>query len=164
MTPKTSLKRQRGATLIVGLIMLTLITVMVITAFQQSMGNQRAVGNMQFRDQALAAANIAQERLIAGNLATRITADSNYQVDLNNDGATDISATVKPPTCIAATMEESAKASSLSLGGTMSAEGLWKVTLDLDITANDPVTGASMRVRSGVRVLLTKTEKDAWCI
>ena len=48
---------QHGATLVVGLIMLVLITLMVTSAFMLSSINLKSVGNMQFRDEAVAAAN-----------------------------------------------------------------------------------------------------------
>jgi len=60
-----SLRRQRGATLIVGLIMLVLITLMMVSAFMLSGTNLKAVGNMQFRDEAIAAANVAIERVVS---------------------------------------------------------------------------------------------------
>ena len=50
------LHSQDGATLAVGMIMLTLITVLVTSAFNLSTTNLAAVGNMQFRDEAIAVA------------------------------------------------------------------------------------------------------------
>ena len=58
-------RAQRGVTLIIGLIMLVLITLMVTTAFMLSNTNLKAVGNMQFRDEAIAAANVATEDVLS---------------------------------------------------------------------------------------------------
>ena len=52
--------RQQGAALIVGLIMLLLLTLMVTAAFTLSGVNLKAVGNMQSRAEATAAANAAK--------------------------------------------------------------------------------------------------------
>ncbi|MBE0472945.1 hypothetical protein [Rhodoferax sp.] len=65
MNHMNSLRRQRGATLIVGLIMLVLITLMMVSAFMLSGTNLKAVGNMQYRDEAIAAANVAIERVVS---------------------------------------------------------------------------------------------------
>lgn len=155
-------KQQQGVTLIVGMIMLTLITVMAVTAFQLSMGNQQAVGNMQFRDQALAAANFVLEQQVAGNLEAPIAAQTGIPVDLNGDGTSDILVDVAVPTCIAAVLDEAGSVSSLSLPG-MTLSGSWNVLLDFDITARDAVTGASIRLRAGIRTLLATAQKTAWC-
>ena len=47
---------QRGAACVVGLIMLVLITIMLITALNLGTSSFRSVGNMQFRNEAIAAA------------------------------------------------------------------------------------------------------------
>jgi Tfp pilus assembly protein PilX len=65
MNQMTTPQKQRGVTLVIGLIMLVLITLMVISAFMLSNTNLKAVGNMQFRDEAIAAANVAIERSLA---------------------------------------------------------------------------------------------------
>jgi len=64
MRPPVALRAQRGATLVIGLIMLVLITLMMTSAFMLSSGNLRAVGNMQFRSEAMAAANLAIEQVL----------------------------------------------------------------------------------------------------
>ena len=57
MRPIASRHSQRGITLFVGLIMLVLITLMVTSAFTLSTSNLKSVGNMQARDEAIAAAD-----------------------------------------------------------------------------------------------------------
>ena len=59
--------RQRGATLVVGLIMLLLLTVAVSSAFTLSGVNLKAVANMQYRTEATAAANAAIEEVISSD-------------------------------------------------------------------------------------------------
>ncbi|MBK7031669.1 MAG: pilus assembly PilX N-terminal domain-containing protein [Bacteroidales bacterium] len=58
------ISRQSGATLVVGLIMLVAITLLMISAFSLSGGNLKAVSNMQFRNEAIAAANMGIEQTI----------------------------------------------------------------------------------------------------
>jgi len=78
-------QNQRGATLIVGLIMLVLITLMVLSAFTMSSSNLKSVGNMQSRDEATAAANVALEQVLSSptifnvSVTTPITVGS-YEV------------------------------------------------------------------------------------
>ena len=67
MNYMTHARRQRGATLIVGLIMLVLITLMMLTAFMLSSSNLKSVGNMQHRAEAIAAANVAIEQVISSD-------------------------------------------------------------------------------------------------
>jgi hypothetical protein len=47
----------------------------------------------------------------------------------------------------------------------MSVASTWNTVWDIDanVNADDNVGGAAVRVRSGVRVLLTEVEKDVVC-
>lgn len=154
-------KHQRGATLIVGLIMLAVITAMVATAFTLSGTNLKAVGNMQFRDEATAAANLAIEQVVSAFMTTIPTAQT-IQVDLNNDGTTDYSVAITP-TCITSSIVgdpsgigqkgsvELGPALSVGEGGFIGFITIWNI----DASVTDPVSGASIRVHQGVRKLLT---------
>ena len=79
---------QRGATLVVGLIMLVLITVMVTSAFTLSSSNLKSVGNMQARDEAIAAGNRAIEQISASPFTDDPVAEE-INVDIDTDGAPD---------------------------------------------------------------------------
>ena len=59
------LKRQRGATLIIALIMLVLLTLFALTAVNTSNTNLRIVSNMQIRSEAFNAAQQAIETVIS---------------------------------------------------------------------------------------------------
>lgn len=97
-----AIHRQRGAAMIVGLIMLVLITLTVIAAFTLSQGNLKAVGNIQVRNEAVAAANRAIEEVVtsllpaSAPLTTPVGTQSD--VDINNDGQVDYNVTIAPPT------------------------------------------------------------------
>ena len=56
---------QAGATLVVSLIMLTLITLMILAALAIGLANFKTVSNMQFRDEAIAAANKALDQVMS---------------------------------------------------------------------------------------------------
>ena len=56
---------QRGISLVVGLIMLILLTLLAISAFQASNVNLRIAGNMQVRQETLAAAQTATEQVLS---------------------------------------------------------------------------------------------------
>jgi hypothetical protein len=61
----SSPRSQRGTSLLVGLVMLVLLTLMAISAFESSNVNLRVVGNMQARQETLSAAQTAIENLLS---------------------------------------------------------------------------------------------------
>jgi len=153
---------QRGATLIVGLIMIVLITLIVVNAFTLSSSNLKSVGNMQMRDEALAAANQGTERLISAPFTDNLGTYT-YTVDINKDGTNDYQVVIAPPTCVRAVQATVAPPSDVELGPAMSAGGTWNTDWDLDATVTDSASGAAVRVRQGVRVRLSQTQKDLAC-
>jgi Tfp pilus assembly protein PilX len=161
MMQMTLKRSQRGATLIVALVMLLLFTLLVTSAFSLSSTNLKAVSNMQMRDEALAAANVALEQIISSSFTTAPAAQ-NIEIDLNGNGSADYIVSIAPPECIRATVASPAALSSASLAS-MSSASTWNTVWGLDATVNDPASGALVRVRSGVRVLLTQAQKDAVC-
>lgn len=162
MKPFPSPRPQHGATLVVGLIMLTVITLMVTAAFTLSSSNLKAVGNMQFRNEAMAAANKAIELKLSSSFTTATAAET-INVDLNNDGVTDYVVTLSVPACIRATKAGKAILSSLSMGSSMSAASNWNTVWDLEAIVTDAATGASIRTHSGIRALRSQAQKDAEC-
>lgn len=158
---------QRGATLVVGLIMLVLITLMVTTAFTLSTTNLKSVGNMQFRNEAISAGNVAIEKVIGSPFAAAPTAEE-ILVDINNDGVTDYRVTIAKPVCVRASVAALPVHSSLTLQDIMTLDSTWDTVWDIDAEVvptddNPGASGTSMHVRSGVRVLLPKAEKVALC-
>jgi Tfp pilus assembly protein PilX len=156
--------RQHGAALIVGLIMLVLITLMLVTSLNVGTTNFRAMSNMQYRSEAIAAANSAIEDVISSPF-TAAPAAEEINVDINNDEVSDYVVNMAVPLCISATEAFGADPSSLSLPVTMSAASTWNTVWDLDATVNGAQNAgeATVRVRAGVRVLLTDVQKDAVC-
>lgn len=156
--------RQNGAALVVGLIMLVLITLMLVTALNLGTTNFRAMTNMQFRSEAIAAANEAIEQVISTPF-TAAPATDTINVDIDNDSDADYTVQVAVPTCVYAAQAFSALPSSLGLPPTMTVSTTWNTVWDLDasVSGADNVGGAAVRVRSGVRVLLSDAEKAVVC-
>jgi hypothetical protein len=152
--------------LVVGLIMLVLITLMLTTAFTLSSTNLKSVGNMQFRNEAVAAGNIAIERVLGSPFAAAPSAEE-ILVDTNNDGTNDYTVSIATPVCVRASVAAPPVLSSVTLP-TMSTSYTWNTVWDIDATVtptsdNPGASGTSVHVRSGVRVLLSQIDKDAVC-
>lgn len=97
------LKPQRGVTLLVTMIMLILLSLFALTAFNGSTNNMRVIGNMQVKLEALAAATQAIEQTISADFFTTspdAVAASPVLVDIDNNGTTDFTARISPkPSC-----------------------------------------------------------------
>lgn len=165
-------RRQRGVTLVVGLIMLVLITLMVTTAFMMSTTNLKAVGNMQFRDEAIAAANVAVERVVSADF-TLAPAASSHNVDLDDDGSTDYTVDVDAPVCIKAigilklseSDPDSVNCTIGSLGGTpVCYETVWEITATVRSSGYAAaLTGAQATVRQGISKRMNVTNLKKLC-
>lgn len=163
-------RKQRGAALIVGLIMLLLLTLMVGSAFSLSGSNLKSVGNMQVRNEALAAANAAIEQKMSSNLTVLPTAEE-IDVDINGDGSVDYTVNIVP-SCISSSVASYAARTVLSGEENKDYHGQgapelvagYNVILDVRSEVVDEASGASVTVRAGVRVLLTEAQKNVVCI
>lgn len=92
------LYRQQGITLVVGLIMLIVLTLLVVSAVRFSSTNLRIAGNMQIQTEAAAAAQQGIEKVISADFALAPVA-VDVPVDLNNDGVADYTAIISVPVC-----------------------------------------------------------------
>jgi Tfp pilus assembly protein PilX len=162
-------RNQCGTALVISLIMLALVTLMVITALNMGSANFRAVSNTQFRDEAIAAANIAIERRVSStfDIAPEVPGEpelpmTKSEVDLDNDGNTDYLVEVTPA-CISVSRAETADPSSLALPPAMTLASTWNTIWDIEARVTSEETGASVVTHSGVRVLLSQAERDLSC-
>lgn len=100
MKLKTS---QQGATLVIAMIFLILMSLFAVTAFKNSTGNLRIVGNMQSRQEAIAVGQKAVEQTISSAYFTTNPANvaaTPIQVDIDGNGVADYTATMNPqPHC-----------------------------------------------------------------
>lgn len=165
MRPHTP-QSQRGAALVVGLIMLVLVTIMMLAALTLSTSGFRSVSNMQFREEAIAAANRAIDQVISSPFAlSPEDAAETILVDIDNDGDNDYSVDIDTPVCISATQAFGADPSSKGLPPSMTVSSTWNTVWDIRATVNpdENAGGASVIVRAGVRYLLSEADKDAVC-
>ncbi|MDQ0570454.1 hypothetical protein QFZ42_002288 [Variovorax paradoxus] len=183
MTSTHPLRRQGGAALIVGLIMLVLITLAVTAGFTLSNTNLKSVGNMQNRNEAVAAANRAIEEVAAslllpgvdGSPSLAMPQRTESRVDINNDGTIDYTVEIAAPTCVRATKSTDTGGGGTAgpggIGGNSSSSGSglnalpdqYNSVWDISTTVTDAKTGASTAVRQGVRALLNKAQFEALC-
>jgi hypothetical protein len=163
MKTQAAFKSQRGITLLMGMIMLILITLMVTSAFILSNTNLKAVGNMQVREEAIAAANFAIEEIFSSEF-TGAPSSEILDIDLDNDGKPDYVVSVSKPICVAMAMDNEGAKSSISLPNITKPS--WNTIWDVEATVNDLKTGATATINAGVRVLLTLTyqEVQAKCV
>ena len=159
------LNRESGAALVVGLIMLVLITLMLLAALNLGTAGFRSVSNMQFRDEAIAAANLAIEQVITNNDFSSPPVADSIDVDLDDDGTPEYTVAIAPPVCTAASKSNQPLLSEESLGPSMSVTSNWNTVWDVDATVAeaDNVGGATIRVHAGVRALLTQSQKNTAC-
>jgi hypothetical protein len=159
-------KSEAGATLVVSLIMLALITLMIMAALAIGSGTFRTVTNMQFRDEAIAAANKAIDQVMSSPFALDPPAAvETIEVDLDNDGTPDYEVDIAEPQCIRATIAETTLPSSEGLPPAMGSTSSWNTVWELQatVTGDENSGEAAVDVRTGVRVLLTEAQKDAVC-
>jgi hypothetical protein len=169
---KTKLRQsQSGITLIVGLILLILITLMVTTAFTLNASNLKSVGNMQFRNEAIAAANRAIEAVIGSSFPSgfvTVPGEQNFSIDNNNDGKTDYTMKVAPPTCVQV-LQVASSDNQGNCGGFRSGSlagckpDNYNTLWNIDATVTDDISGAQVTVSQGFRQELTQFQKDAVC-
>ena len=173
--------QQRGATLVISLIMLVLLTLLAVTSFNLGKGSLQTVGNMQHRNEAMAAAQETMEEVISttrlfANPTAVIPAASSFCpsgganntkcIDTTRDGVTDVTVTIIPtPTCI---KTEIVPNSRFSFGndchnGTNAfsrcADTIWEVT----VSAVDATTQAQYSVTQGMAVLVDRNAVSGAC-
>lgn len=98
--PTHSMQSQTGATLMIAMIFLVLLTLIVISAIKATNVNTKVVGNIQIQKESEAAAQQAIETVISTDF-TKSPIASTVKVDINNSGqaASTYAVTVPTPTC-----------------------------------------------------------------
>jgi hypothetical protein len=169
MNAFTAPAHHRGAVLIVGLLMLVILTLLIASAFTISSTNLKSVGNMQVRDEAVAAASAAISLALTdttmptgaqlGQTGGAIT----VPIDINNNTFNDFTVAVAR-TCLRVDQEEGGgDPSSVTLPFAGAAAFNYVVLWEYEAAVTDPVTGADVNVRQGIRELLSQPECDSQC-
>jgi hypothetical protein len=150
-----ALRNQRGSTLIVAVVVLMLITMTVVSAFRVSKSHTQAVANMQFTEEALAAANWVMEDVISmENVETLVASDGTIPVqpiDINRDGKTDFQVRLVGPSCIRVEPSSNDQEDMLSDSDFPNLGGFSGVTWEVQAEVTDAATGASVTVVQGFR-------------
>lgn len=165
MTELRPLGRQRGAiTIFISMMMLIVVTAMVATAFSLSTTNLQAVGNVQTRSEAIAAAKVEIEKVISSPFTDdpSLSANTSLGVDLNNDDVDDYFVAIAEPVCEQAVQANVTTTSSVQLLG-FSAGGAFNTIWRVSATATEASSGAAVTVTQRVRVLLNTVDKEAVC-
>ncbi len=187
---KTLAHSQRGATLLIALIMLVLLTLFAISAVNTGTTNLKMVGNMQSRSEAFDTAQQAIETVISSPqfIATPSNAvldpcgtANTLCADVNGDGTPDYTTILIPqPSCVTVTP---IKVSALNLantedlgcaagqaqqfgvagavtGDSLCSDSVWEITAQTTGTA----TAARVTVTQGVGVRISADDTATSCL
>lgn len=137
--------RQRGVTLVVGLIFLLVFSLLAVSALRFSSVNLKIAGNAQAQVEATSAAQIAVEQVLdsIASFYTPLVA-RDFEVDIDNDGDVDYDVAVAAPECL---MMTATPGYSANFSGFAPQDGYW----DVQAVATDPRTGVSVTVHQGVK-------------
>ncbi len=159
------MRRQKGATLLIGLIMLVLLTLMATTTFRLGKSNLQIVGNMQYRNETVRAAEEAIEAAIS--LPTSVSVASTANIDINADGTADVAVTITPTLVQAFVRRNSAlnlldpgqvgcalgQAQAFGVVGAATGNSLCALTLyDLQVVATEAATNTSVELHQGISI------------
>jgi len=170
------LSRQQGATLVVGMIMLILISLLAVASFRLGKSDLQIVGNMQQRKQALSAGQQIIEQVISGTqftvtptnvIPTPCTVANTACVDMNGDGVPDVNVSIlvlcsAVAPILSSTLNPALKSDQICGNGSGQNQGvpgtdgsdsacsnsIW----DTQATAVDAVSGATYVIDQGVTV------------
>lgn len=169
--------RERGATLLIGLIMLVLLTLHALAAYTTGTAQLRIVGNMHERQAAQAAANAAIGLVLSSS--EFVTQPANVaaapiDIDINGDNASEFRIIVTP-TCSAAfplrdkeldpDLPEDLQciAGTTFGGGALCSTSHWNLRAVVVPAAGAPATGVTAETNQGATVRLDSGEARTLC-
>lgn len=155
---------ERGTTLLMALIMLVVLTLMAISAMQSSTSNMQITGNVQFKREAVAAAQQAIEQVISSTAFTT-AAPLPVTIDMNQDGAPDYTVTFSPaPRCSTYTAVDLTQPGlPLECYGSMGPLCYWTLW-DVTAVVTDVETKASVIIHQGVRTIVGLNAAVSSCL
>ena len=186
-------RAQRGLSLIVALIMLLIMTVTLMMLFKMSNTGTQIVGNMQFRNEALASAEGAIQEVLSTTrmflspntlFLTACNGSFNSRCyDINDDGDDDVQVDVAPPQCVQYTIIPNASLNfavpnqricavgesqnfgveGADSGNSLCTNTLWEVRARAGDIAATGATGASVTVVQGVGVQIKTGNALTFC-
>lgn len=145
---RNSRSSHHGSSLIMSLVMLVVMTLLVVSAIRVSTTNLKTVGNMQFKNETVTAAQQAVEQVLSNlDNFTAPVAIPSVPVDINGDGVPDYSVSIAEPICI---NNRPVSGYSTSFLASAPKDTYWDVTASV----TDLRTGASTTLHQGVKVRL----------
>ena len=140
----SAVQRQHGASLLLSLVMLGVLTLLVVSAVRMSHTNIKTVGNMQFKNEAAAAAQQAIEQQVMGSLSNFYT-PVDQPISING-----YTGTISAPTCIKMV---TVPGYSVDFAASVPKDTFW----DIKAVVTDTRTGATATVHQGARVRMDAT-------
>lgn len=142
--------KQRGATLLVGLVMLVVLTLLVVSAIRVSSTNLKVVGNMQVKSEAVAAAQQAIEGILSDVTNFYTPTARTTTVDINNDSIADYTVALSAPVCLKLVAVDGY---SVDFAESAPKDSYW----DIRAVVTDTRTGAAATLHQGAKVRLDAT-------
>ena len=137
--------RQHGTSLLLSLVMLVVLTLLVVSAIRMSNSNLKTVGNMQFKNEAAAAAQQAIEKQVMGDVSNFYT-----PVDQPITTIPGYTGTVFAPVCL---KMMAVSGYSVDFAASAPKDTYW----DIKAVVTDTRTGASATIHQGVKVRMDST-------
>lgn len=184
MTPKYG---QKGATLIIAMIFLIIMSLFAVNAFKSSTSNLKIIGNMQARQESIAVGQKAIEETISSSLFTinpKLVADTPVSVDVVGNGVPYVARLNPVPNCFRTKAIKSTelnlavpadlacmRSSKVEQGGldlvdteagagdSLCANSEW----NLGATVADPQTGTQITLNQGVAVRVLLADAENFC-
>jgi Tfp pilus assembly protein PilX len=181
------LRRQDGMTLIMGLIMLIVLTLLALTSFSLGKSNLIVVSNMQQRDQNIAAARALIEEVLSNGKFHETPANAVINpcdgpnsrcLDVNGDGVNDVTVRMATPICVKSRILKNTELNIVRepecfadpgsfgsgmenrpAGNSQCADSTW----ELNVTATDNLTAAAVTVTQGVAARVDQNEIKENC-
>ncbi len=179
-------QRQRGATLLITMVILLMLALIGFTAIGTSRMNQQVVGNAQVRQEAQAAAQQAIEYVLSSAVFTSnpdFVFSNPIPIDVTGNGTADYTAVMSPkPVCIGVrkiktfeldpALESDIpcyRSSAVSSSGIASAvagsvesycaDSRWEVSS----VVQDPASAAKVELRQGVGIRISSNDAETFC-
>ncbi|WER46412.1 PilX N-terminal domain-containing pilus assembly protein [Cupriavidus sp. WKF15] len=143
--------QHRGISLVVGLVMLIVLTLLVVSAVRMSNSSLRIVGNQQARAEASAAAQQAIEKVIGSAANFYTPAAQSFDIDINNDGIADYAVQTAAPACL---QMVAADGYSYEFSQSAPQDTYWDVTA---VATDKRGSGVTVTVHQGVKVRMDST-------
>jgi Tfp pilus assembly protein PilX len=143
-------RRQHGSSLLLSLVMLVVLTLLVVSAIRMSNTNLKTVGNMQVKNEAVAAAQQAIEQVMSSVDNFYTPAGRTVTVDVNGDAVADYTVTTSAVECLKMVP---VPGYSIEFAESAPKDTYW----DIRAVVTDIRTGASATLHQGARVRMDST-------